>query len=82
MEALQTTATESSPQSEQPFHLVANSLARLLETARRELQHNQEAARASLNTASRILQDGDGPCWKAGPWTGNEGFSGPATIFS
>jgi AraC-like DNA-binding protein len=44
MEGLQTTA------------LVANSLARLLETAARELERNREAARESLATASHILQ--------------------------
>ena len=44
MEGLQTTA------------LVANSLARLLETAARELERDREAARESLTTASHILQ--------------------------
>jgi AraC family transcriptional regulator len=37
MEGLQTTAPESSPAADQQFHLVANSVAKLLETARREL---------------------------------------------
>ena len=36
--------------------LVANSLARLVETARRELGRDQDAAKASLVTASHILQ--------------------------
>jgi AraC family transcriptional regulator len=36
--------------------LVANSLARLVETARRELEHDREAAKVSLVTASHILQ--------------------------
>ena len=56
MEGLQTTAPESSPAADQQFHLVANSVAKLLETARRELGRDQEAARASLVTASHILQ--------------------------
>jgi AraC family transcriptional regulator len=55
MDGLQTTAPESSG-ADQEFHLVANSLAKLLETARRELEHDQEAAKASLVTASHILQ--------------------------
>jgi AraC family transcriptional regulator len=56
MEALQTNAPESSVAADQQFHLVASSLAKLLETARRELDHDQEAAKASLVTASHILQ--------------------------
>ena len=56
MEALQTKAPESSVAADQQFHLVANSLAKLLETARRELGRDQEAAKASLVTASHILQ--------------------------
>jgi len=57
MEGLQTTAPESSLAPDQQFHLVANSVAKLLETARRELGHDQEAAKASsLATASHILQ--------------------------
>src|ERR1700726_5314589 len=56
MEALQTTAPDSSSGADQQFHLVANSLARLLDTARRELERDQEAAKASLVTASHILQ--------------------------
>jgi AraC family transcriptional regulator len=38
------------------FDSVANSLAKLLETARRELDRDREAAKASLVTASSILQ--------------------------
>jgi AraC family transcriptional regulator len=38
------------------FDPVANSLAKLLETARRELDRDREAAKASLVTASSILQ--------------------------
>jgi AraC family transcriptional regulator len=56
MEALQTTAPESSFATDQQFHLVANSLAKLLETVRRELERDREAAKASLATASNILQ--------------------------
>ena len=56
MEGLQTTAAESSFAADQQFQLVANSLARLLETARRELERDREAAKASLVTASHILQ--------------------------
>jgi AraC-like DNA-binding protein len=56
MEGLQTTAPEPFVAADRQFHLVASSLAKLLETARRELGHNQEAAKASLVTASRILQ--------------------------
>jgi len=40
----------------QRSHFVANSLAKLLETAQRELEHDQKAAKASLVTASHILQ--------------------------
>ena len=56
MEGLQTTAPESSFAADQQFHLVANSVAKLVETARRELERDQEAAKASLVTASHILQ--------------------------
>src|ERR1700675_2200994 len=56
MEGLQITAPESSLAADQQFHLIANSVAKLLETARRELGRDQEAAKASLVTASHILQ--------------------------
>jgi AraC family transcriptional regulator len=56
MEGLQTTAPESSFAADPQFHLVANSLAKLLETARRELERDREVAKASLATASHILQ--------------------------
>jgi len=56
MEALQTTAPESSFATDQQFQLVANSLAKLLETVRRELERDREVAKASLATASNILQ--------------------------
>src|ERR1700759_5804384 len=53
---LRTTEPESSFAVDQQFHLVANSLIELLETARRELGRDRELAKAALNTASRILQ--------------------------
>ena len=56
MEGLQTIAAESSSAADQQFHLIANSVAKLVETARRELERDQEAAKASLVTASHILQ--------------------------
>jgi AraC family transcriptional regulator len=56
MEGLQTTEPESPFAADQQFNLVASSLARLLETARRELECDREAAKASLATASHILQ--------------------------
>jgi AraC family transcriptional regulator len=55
MEGSQSTATNSSP-SGLPFGYLASSLAQLLEAARRELEHDREAAKASLATASTILQ--------------------------
>jgi AraC family transcriptional regulator len=39
-----------------PFGYLASSLAQLLEVARREFEHDREAAKASLATASTILQ--------------------------
>ncbi len=56
IEGLQTAEPASSLAADQKFHFVANSLAKLLETARRELERDQEAAKASLVTASHILQ--------------------------
>jgi AraC family transcriptional regulator len=56
MEGLQTAALESSFAADRQFQLAANSLAKLLDTARRELERDQEAAKASLVTASHILQ--------------------------
>ena len=46
------TPPESSFIADQQFHLVANSVAKLLETARREFERDQGAAKASLATAS------------------------------
>jgi AraC family transcriptional regulator len=56
MEGLQTATPESSVAADEQFHFVANSLAQLLETATRELEYDREAAKASLVTASNILQ--------------------------
>ena len=56
MELVQTTAPDSSSGADQQFHLVANSLAKLLDTATRELERDQDVAKASLVTASHILQ--------------------------
>jgi AraC family transcriptional regulator len=56
MELVQTTAPDSSSGVDHQFHLVANSLAKLLDTARRDLEHDRDAAKASLVTASHILQ--------------------------
>ena len=56
MEDLQTTAPDSSSGADQQLYLVANSLTKLLEIARRELERDREAAKASLVTASHILQ--------------------------
>lgn len=56
MEGLQTATPESSVATDEQFHFVANSLAQLLETATRELEHDRDAAKASLVTASNILQ--------------------------
>jgi AraC family transcriptional regulator len=55
MERSQSTAMNSSPVSLQ-FGYLANSLAKLLETARRELDRDRETAKASLAAASTILQ--------------------------
>jgi AraC family transcriptional regulator len=56
MEGLQITAPASSAPADQQFQFVASSLARLLETATRELERDRQAAKASLATASHILQ--------------------------
>jgi AraC family transcriptional regulator len=55
MEGSQGTAMNFSPAGAQ-FGYLANSLAQLLETARREIESDREAAKASLATASTILQ--------------------------
>jgi hypothetical protein len=56
MEGFQATAAEPSVAADQQFHLVANSLAKLLDTATRELERDRDVAKASLVTASHILQ--------------------------
>jgi AraC family transcriptional regulator len=55
MEGSQRTVTNSSPADLQ-FGYLASSLAQLLEVVRREIEHDREAAKASLATASTILQ--------------------------
>jgi AraC family transcriptional regulator len=57
MEGLQTTAPEfSSLAGDQHCQLLANRLAKLVETASREMELDREVAKASLVTASQILQ--------------------------
>src|SRR3954453_22299899 len=56
MQGFEIAAPDSSVAADQQFHFIANSLARLLETATRELERDREAAKASLVTASHILQ--------------------------
>jgi AraC family transcriptional regulator len=56
LEGLQTGARESSLAAHQQFQLVAHSLAKLLDIARREFERDQGAAKASLVTAWHILQ--------------------------
>jgi AraC family transcriptional regulator len=53
---LQDTALDSSSPADVLFGYLAVSLAELLETAKRELDRDREAAKASLATASSILQ--------------------------
>jgi AraC-like DNA-binding protein len=55
MERSQSAVTDSSSAGLE-FGYLANSLATLLETVRRELERDREAAKASLATASTILQ--------------------------
>src|SRR6266849_3660539 len=49
-------ATPNSSPTGLPLGYLASSLAQLLEVARRELEHDREAARATLATASTMLQ--------------------------
>lgn len=56
MDGLRNTVPDLSSSAGSQFHYLASSLARLLETARRELERDREAAKASLATASTILQ--------------------------
>ena len=53
--SFRTNATSPPVAAELPLHYLAKSLANLLETARRELDGDREAAKASLLTASSIL---------------------------
>jgi AraC-like DNA-binding protein len=55
-ESLQTNATNPPAAAGSPLHYLAKGLVKLLETARRELDSDREAAEASLVTASSILQ--------------------------
>jgi AraC family transcriptional regulator len=55
-ESLHTKATNAPAVASLPIHYLAKSLAKLLETARRELDSDREAAKASLITASSILE--------------------------
>jgi AraC family transcriptional regulator len=55
-ESLQTSATNPAAAAGLPLHHLAKSLAKLVETARRELDGNREAAKASLVRASSILR--------------------------
>jgi AraC family transcriptional regulator len=55
-ESRQDHATNPMPAHNLPLHYLAESLATLLETARRELDGDREAAKLSLVTASSILQ--------------------------
>jgi hypothetical protein len=55
MEDSQSAARDSSPAC-LGFGYLANSLAQLLDTARRELERDRKVAKASLVTASTLLQ--------------------------
>jgi AraC family transcriptional regulator len=55
-ETYRSDAPKSPSATSLPFHCLASCLAQLLETARHELDSDQEAAKASLLTASCILQ--------------------------
>jgi AraC family transcriptional regulator len=55
-ESFQTNATNPPAAASLSLHYLAKSLAKLLETARRELDSDREAAKASLVTASSILE--------------------------
>jgi AraC family transcriptional regulator len=55
-ESRQTNATNPPAAAGLPLHYFARGLAKLLETARRELDGDREVAKASLATASHILQ--------------------------
>jgi AraC family transcriptional regulator len=73
-EELQDTPPASSAAADQQFHAVASSLARLLETATRELERNRSVVKASLATASHILQ-AEIDRFSAGNGTSNGGLA-------
>jgi AraC-like DNA-binding protein len=56
MERSEDTALDTSAPSEPQLDCLANSLVQLLETAKRDLDHDREAAKAVLAKASSILQ--------------------------
>jgi AraC family transcriptional regulator len=56
MERSYSEAADASSPTNLEFGSLANSLAMLLEAARNELEHDREAAKTSLATASSILQ--------------------------
>ena len=56
MERSENAALDSSAPSELQLDCLANSLVQLLETAKRDLERDREAAKASLAKASSILQ--------------------------
>ena len=56
MERSENAALDSSAPSEPQFDCLANSLVQLLETAKRDLERDREAAKALLAKASSILQ--------------------------
>jgi AraC-like DNA-binding protein len=56
MERSEDTALGTSAPSEPQLDCLANSLVQLLETAKQDLDHDREAAKASLAKASSILQ--------------------------
>jgi AraC family transcriptional regulator len=55
-ETVQVDPTESPSPSDLPFRYLASGLDQLLETARRELEGDRRAAKASLDTVSHILK--------------------------
>jgi AraC family transcriptional regulator len=55
-ESLPTNATNPSAAASMPVHFLAKNLAKLIETARRELDSVREAAKPSLLIASSVLQ--------------------------
>ena len=55
-ESFQTNATNPPAPAGLPLHYLAKSLAKLLAMARREFDNDREAAKASLDAASSILQ--------------------------